>query len=315
MRPNQEVEVESGSTVFQAGRDNNVTNVGMITTYDELRKLILEVFQANFLKFLGTAQDVAQDRAERIIRDFLDTLRARNPAALQSIADPDMLNMLYAGVSGYARSGEDDLARALIDMLVDRAGQQERGLELQLLNRAIETVPKLTRGQRATLAITFFVKHIQYDGAPCLPDLYNFMNNCISPFVNEMAISRADFGYMRYAGAGNMSSSNEGLFRAMARGLSGRNNCSDPSADFSKIVQILAPLTDHQAFPQDSSMETLLANVPSMSSLVRQWDQDPPGLASFSLTPVGIAIGHSCQRSVGTTELPLRVFLDAYARP
>jgi hypothetical protein len=66
----------------------------------------------------------------------LDTLRTRNPAALESMADPDMLNALYSGVSGYARSGEDDLARALVDMLVDRAGQQERDLKLQVLNQS-----------------------------------------------------------------------------------------------------------------------------------------------------------------------------------
>jgi hypothetical protein len=48
MRPDQELEAESGSTAFQAGRDNNVINVGM--TYEQAEQLVLKISAGTFLR-------------------------------------------------------------------------------------------------------------------------------------------------------------------------------------------------------------------------------------------------------------------------
>jgi hypothetical protein len=189
------------STNLQAGRDivyNGVTAI-------EARQIALDVYDANFLKLAGVAEDVARGRAERITREFVDTLQVRNPAGLTSMGDPDMLRALYAAQEEYACSGEDDLEEALIDLLVDRAGEPERGLKTHVLNQAIVTLPKLTKHQRGAVTVVFSVKYTRYLGPFDLSAFYDYLAHFLAPFVNELPENAADFGYMEYTGVGSVA--------------------------------------------------------------------------------------------------------------
>ena len=200
MRPSQELTGGPDSTNFQAGRD---------ITYDvsatEARQIALDVYNDNYLRLAGVAGDVARDRAERITRDYIETQQSRNPAGLNSMSDPDMLRALYAAQEGFACSGEDDLEAALIDLLVDRAGQVERDLKTQVLNQAIATLPKLTKAQRAATTIAFSARYTRYVGPFTLAAFYKYLIEYLVPFVVDIPDSTADFGYMEYAGLGSVN--------------------------------------------------------------------------------------------------------------
>lgn len=189
------------STNLQAGRDIVYNGV----TATEARQIALDVYDANFLNLAGVAEHVARDRAERITREFVDALQARNPAGLASMGDPDMLRTLYAAQEGYACSGEDDLEAALIDLLVDRAGQPERDLKTHILNQAVITLPKLTKKQRGAVTVVFSVKYTRYVGPFDLSAFYDYLACYLVPFVEELPESFADFGYMEYTGVGSMA--------------------------------------------------------------------------------------------------------------
>jgi hypothetical protein len=189
----------SHSTNLQAGRD---IVCGVSAT--EARQIALDVYDANFLKLAGVADDVARDRAERITREFVETLQARNPSGLANMGDPDMLRALYAAQEGYACSGEDDLEKALVDLLVDRAGQTERDLKTHVLNQAIATLPKLTMKQRAAVTVVFCVKNTRYNGPFNLSDFYHYLTRYLVPFVADIPDNSADFGYMEYTGVGSV---------------------------------------------------------------------------------------------------------------
>ena len=121
------------------------------------------------------------------------------------MGDPDMLRTLFAAEEGYACSGEDDLEEALIDLLVDRAGQTERDLKTHVLNQAVATLPKLTVQQRAALAIIFFTKNSRYVGPFDLVSYYDYVDNFLVPFVDLIPEKGSDFGYMQYTGVGSIS--------------------------------------------------------------------------------------------------------------
>jgi hypothetical protein len=188
------------STNLQAGRDIVYNGV----TATQAREIALDVYNANFLKLAGVAEDVARDRAERITREFVEALQARNPAGLASMGDPDMLRTLYNAQEGYACSGEDDLEQALIDLLVDRAGQAERDLKTHVLNQAVATLPKLTKNQRAAVTVVFSVKYTRYTGPFDLSAFYDYLVRYLVPFVADIPESSADFGYMEYTGVGSV---------------------------------------------------------------------------------------------------------------
>jgi hypothetical protein len=162
------------------------------------------VYSANFLKLAGIAEDVARDRAERITREFVEALQARNPAGLASMSDPDMLRTLYAAQEGYVCSGEDDLESALIDLLVDRAGQADRQLKTLVLNQAVATLPKLTKPQRRALALSYAVRIVQWEGPFTLSAFYDYLATLIVPLIGELPESFYDWKYMEYTGVGSV---------------------------------------------------------------------------------------------------------------
>lgn len=200
MRRSQDLTGGPDSTNLQAGRDIVYNGV----TAAEARQIALDVYNANFLKLAGVAEDVARDRAERITRRYVETQQTLNPSGLASMGDPDMLRTLYAAQEGYACSGEDDLEQALIDLLVDRAGQTERDLKTHVLNQAVATLPKLTKVQRGAVAVVFAVKNTSYAGPFDLAAFYEYLAHYIVPLVCRLPESTADFGYMQFTGVGSV---------------------------------------------------------------------------------------------------------------
>lgn len=339
----QEQSGGADSVNVQAGQ-NVTVNVNGITV-SEAREIALDVFRSNFLTLRGVAEEVACDRAERLTREFLADLHTRNPAGLSSMGDPDMLRALYAAQEGYACSGEGDLEAALIDLLVDRASQDERDLKTYVLNQAIATAPKLTKNQRAALAVVFLVKHTKYGGPFDLSSFYDSLAEHLAPFVAEMPEKNAELRYMQYTGVGSPSFGSMMLGQAyyiqaygfFVKGFTREEapepwvpflddpevfmpGLRDPSklqinarsqsdlAQLSDAKQILTLLThkDLGRLYEHEIKEDLVAHVPALRKLVDIWDS--VGFSNFDLTAIGLAIGHATLRKLADPS-PLADFL------
>lgn len=187
------------SVNLQAGQ-NITLHVGV--TASEVRDIALDVFRANFLELRGLAEEVARERADRITNEFIEALKERNPEGLASIQDPDMQLSLYNAQKGYAVSGDEDLEAALIDLLVDRAGQTSRSLKTLILNQAIECIPRLTSGQRKALAVSFLVRHTAWSGPLTLPAFYNALTVNFAPVADISSTRAIDLQYAQSAGVG-----------------------------------------------------------------------------------------------------------------
>jgi hypothetical protein len=334
----------TGSTNAQAGRDIIISGITAADAID----IAENVFWKNFLTMGGAAEQVLRERVERFARDFVDRLQAENPAGLSSMADPDMLRALYTAQEGYACSGDNDLEDALIDLLVDRAGQEEQNLKTLVLNQAIATVPKLTKQQRAALAVIFFVKYSRYTGQLDLSHFYDYTNQFLVPFVNQMSVTYSDFGYMQYAGVGSISLGSTILsenFYIQAYGyfVKGfkREEAAMPWTPFLGDPEIFIPcirdccklqinarslseveelaaanhvptLVTHRDLGRMYAQEIrddLISRMPSLEALFDAWEDNNIGLSQFDLTAVGIAIAHASQRKVVGDNAPLEVFL------
>jgi hypothetical protein len=204
LRPRQEQSSGADSTNLQAGQD--IVHIQVGVTAAEARDIALDVFRSNFLILSGVAEEVARDRAERITREYLEKLQNSNLVALVSVQDPDMLQAIYTAQEGYARSGEEDLERILIDLLVDRSGQQDRDLKTVVLNEAIAVLPKLTARQRATIAICFVVRYTQYTGPLDLDSCFVYIDHNIVPFIELTSDKMADYQHIQSSGVGVIDS-------------------------------------------------------------------------------------------------------------
>ena len=160
--PDQSQRSGDESANVQAGRDATVIFQGL--TLAEARDVALDVFRANFIDLRGIAEDVARSRAEKITEDFLRELESRFPQGLNTAADPDMQRALLHAQAEFACSGEEDLEGALVDLLVDRASEADRGIRTLTLNQAIDTAPKLTVAQRRAIAVCFLYRYTTWNG-------------------------------------------------------------------------------------------------------------------------------------------------------
>jgi hypothetical protein len=357
MTPKQEQSAGDQSTNSQAGRDSfqaghdliqargNVYQVGV--TYDQARQIAIDVFEANFIRLVGAAADLARDRAEKIARDLLDALMVRNPKALGSMQDPDMLRALYAAQEGYACSGEEDLEKSLVDLLVDRAEQPERGTKALVLNQAIATLPKLSKSHRAALAVSFTVRHTRFVGPLELPALYAYLTESLMPFMDDLPEKASDLGYMQSMGVGARSLGSVTIEAAMVENAFGyfcsgftREDAPEAWARFIGDRKVFIPclrdqnklqinaramidvrelsdkaevptLVPHAAIGRMKDPEIradIMNNIPGTESLFKIWDE-PVNMGHFELTSVGVAIGHACNRQMTGNSTPLDVFL------
>ena len=330
----------SDSTNLQAGRDIVVHNG---VTVGEARQIALDVYNANALKLAGVAEGIARDRAERITRDFIYGLQSKDPEALANIGDPDMLATLYVAQEAYARSGESDLERVLVDLLIDRTGKGERDLKAIILNEAIVVVPKLTKTHRAFLSAISFVRNTRHTGPSDLPSVYSYIGDYFIPFVDDLSKNTdADVEYMLFQRVINRTSPGRelvnvlyddffGLFtpgfsRENAR-ASYRDFLDDPEVfiacrrDPQKLqVNTISRSGAHEIF-KAKGLYSLLPNLPGyvspkeiesdlavqfpvLAKIIRSNSPVKHYYASFQLTSVGLSIAQACRHCLSPRRAP-----------
>ena len=185
---------------IQAHNDINLYGASI----EDMHAIALDVFRSNFLELRDVAAEVALGRAEKITRDFLEELWKRAPEALNNMQDPDVQRSLFRAQSEFACSGDEDLEKALVDLLIDRAAQEERDIKTVVLNEAILTVPKLTPDQRAAIALCFVIRHARYGGPLILQSFYEYLSLNWVPLGIGLPSRASAYQHIEYVGAASI---------------------------------------------------------------------------------------------------------------
>lgn len=193
-------------TQQQQGGDRSVNLQGETVIYQagismsDARTIAEDVFKANALELAGIAKTVATARCEEWSSAFLRKLRQESPALLGTLVDPDIQHVLFSAQRDFARSGDSALGEDLIDLLVKRCLAEPQSLEQLVLNEAVATLPKLTRGQVATLTAIWSLTR-KYD--PTISSAAQLASNLarhIAPLVPDISASKANLEHLSYAG-------------------------------------------------------------------------------------------------------------------
>lgn len=190
-----------GSTNIQAGELTIVQGM----TYTEVREVALDVFKANFYQLTGEAKQIAAERAEQITEAFLNKLQNENPDGFKKAQDPDFQHALFTVQKEHARTGDEDLADLLVDLLVDRSKQEKRDILQIVLNESLSVAPKLTDDQLAALAIIFFTKYTQNQGIGNHEMLADNFDIFAKPFVSKLSKNQACYQHLEFSGCGSIS--------------------------------------------------------------------------------------------------------------
>lgn len=191
------------STNVQAGRDVAIFQ-GL--SYSEAKDVALSVFKENFIALKGEAEKTARERAEELTEDFLKRMEARFPGGVDSAADPDMQRTVFRAQEGYACSGDADLEKALVELLVDRAAEPGQDTVSIVLNEAIASMPKLTSDQRNALGFAFVVRRTRYLGPFDVEAYYRgHVEELLQPLSQNIAKLQTAYQHIEYVGAASIS--------------------------------------------------------------------------------------------------------------
>lgn len=194
---------EGGENSTNLQGQNIVINQGI--TYQDAKNIALDVFKSNYLELSTKAADTAKQRAEELVDDFLTEVQKRNPESISSMENPGMQYAIFTAQKEYAKTGDKDLSDMLVDILVDRAAQQERNLKQIVLDESLSIVPKLTLSQLDTLTIIFILKYSRNHNVGNLLQLKKYLDDYIAPFTQLLSKENSLYQHLEFAGCGSIS--------------------------------------------------------------------------------------------------------------
>jgi hypothetical protein len=180
-----------------------VINQGI--SYSDAKAIALDVFKANALELSTRAADIARGRAEELIDGFLEELRTRAPESINKMEDPGMQYAIFTAQKEYAKTGDKDLAKLLVDILVDLAKQEGRDLKQIVLDESLSTVTKLTAAQLDTLTVIFISKYTVNHNVVSIKALSDYLNAYFLPFIKSLSREHSLYQHLEFAGCGSIS--------------------------------------------------------------------------------------------------------------
>lgn len=269
----QEQNGGEASQNLQAGRDIVIASSLDVAT---VREIALDVYKANFMDLGQTAADIAFTRAERLTNDFLSSLGKKSPDALQNTSEPDVRRTIYNAQAEFACSGEEDLRGMLVDLLVARTQRPERDVMALALNEAVSAAPRLTRNQRAALAVMFVIGHTAYMGKLDLSAFFSNFERNLSPFVDLVPTKDSDYQHLASVG---VATSGLGLATQSFAARISRSNPEFFRNGYSK--ELLESNLHASALLSDRNVFIPALRDPANMQLSARANRDPTSLATF----------------------------------
>lgn len=196
----------------QTGGDysTNVQGAGPVTivhaglSIEDAKEIALGLARPEFERLTGQATATACARAEEmVVERLLPRLMELNPAGIETFADPDVQYALMAAQRTYARTGDQDVADVLVDILVDRTRETERNVLQLSLNESLEVAAKLTADQFAALSLIWLIRYTR-SNVSSRDTLGTYIDTYLAPHVPRIRTSEATYQHLEYAGCGSI---------------------------------------------------------------------------------------------------------------
>ncbi|MDR0332638.1 MAG: hypothetical protein LBI15_04165 [Dysgonamonadaceae bacterium] len=135
---------------------NLITGVSI----EDAKQVALDIFKDNFLILSEQAANTALVRAEELVNEFILTLYDRYQNYIHKLQDPAIQYSLFNVQRDYAKSGDSELKKQQLYLLIERTISEERTLKQIVLDEAIETLPKLAAEQLNFLSFIFIADNL-----------------------------------------------------------------------------------------------------------------------------------------------------------
>ena len=263
MMNKQDARGGENSTVNQAGGDVKVSttiNYGM--GYTETKDLFMDLFHIEFTKLGKDVEHLINERAEKIVVDYLNKLVQEDPNLIQNTKNPDIRYDIIEAQKAYARLGDQEMADLLVKILVERTKSTENTFKNIALNESLSVIPKLTSKQIDVIILIYLVRY--YSFVPEFKMPFDFYYQTLVNFLAvEIPNSEMFYQHLQYSG------------------------CLSISIGSSSFASIFMHKFPH-LFKDETEVNSFISSYSDVSQLKNKWDNTK--MCNTSLTSVGLVI-------------------------
>lgn len=263
MMNKQDARGGENSTVNQAGGDVKVSttiNYGM--GYTEAKDLFMDLFHIEFMKLGKDVEHLINERAEKIVVDYLNKLVQEDPNLIQNTKNPDIRYDIIEAQKAYARLGDQEMADLLVKILVERTKSTENTFKNIALNESLSVIPKLTSKQIDVITLIYLVRY--YSFVPEFKMPFDFYYQTLVNFLAvEIPNSEMFYQHLQYSG------------------------CLSISIGSSSFASIFMHKFPH-LFKDETEVNSFISSYSDVSQLKNKWDNTK--MCNTSLTSVGLVI-------------------------
>ena len=263
MMNKQDARGGENSTVNQAGGDVNLSttiNYGM--GYTEAKDLFMDLFHIEFMKLGKDVEHLINERAEKIVVDYLNKLVQEDPNLIQNTKNPDIRYDIIEAQKAYARLGDQEMADLLVKILVERTKSTENTFKNIALNESLSVIPKLTCKQIDVITLIYLVRY--YSFVPTFKMPFDFYYQTLVNFLAvEIPNSEMFYQHLQYSG------------------------CLSISIGSSSFASIFMHKFPH-LFKDETEVNSFISSYSDVSQLKNKWDNTK--MCNTSLTSVGLVI-------------------------
>ncbi len=159
-------------------------------------RAIIESVTAQMKIFSEEARSTVDIR----LKDFEDRLVAKfakNPESrATAFSEPDFQYLVGRASISYARSGDDELGDALIDLISERSKHEKRTRLSLSLNEAIEKAPLLTENEFAELSMVYLIRYTKFLGINNKDRLADAINKHVIPLLDNVSREQSSYSYL-----------------------------------------------------------------------------------------------------------------------
>ncbi|MEV7994879.1 LPO_1073/Vpar_1526 family protein [Streptomyces sp. NPDC086077] len=160
------------------------------------RDTAMEVFRENATKLTREAHSIAYSRAEEFTENFLDEMMTTCPEALHQIQEPGVQATILEAQSGYASTGDEDLANLLVELLIGRMKRDARDLTQLALSSAVSVAKDLRSAHFSLLSCNLFLKGVRLP-VTSFEELAQGMDEALYPIQDALyTIGPQDLDYL-----------------------------------------------------------------------------------------------------------------------
>lgn len=158
--------------------------------------VIVQTLSDQIPKLAQAAAAIVEVRLKSFKEEIIERFERDSSVKSEAFSDPDFQQVLLEAQRAYARTGNTDSHTTLVDLIANRSSENTGSRRAFAINESISIVSRLTQGEIAELAFSFFVRFTQNHIVNSLPSFCEHINIYIDEFLDDIELEPQSYHYL-----------------------------------------------------------------------------------------------------------------------